>query len=270
MQDPNELIPHIIAFSNQKGGSGKTTSCISVAGCLAKNGYSVLVVDMDPQANATQSLGFNTDTLSYSLYDALLSGCNGYQGIDINDAIVKTTYDELYLVPSEQDLSVAEALLLYADDKARVLNNLLADLNRHFDYILIDLPPHFGMLLMNGLIVADEIVIPLEPSMYSLDALIKFKAYYHELEKEIDFTLTRMTVALIKYQKTSWLARKIGKVLACDDVVTALEQEVEQIFLIPESETVYFAQKAGMPLAYFRPEDKVSKAYQQLTKFLLN
>src|SRR6478735_1233096 len=114
-----------IAFANHKGGTGKTTSCLSIAGYLAKSGSKVLVVDFDPQANATSGLGIDKTSLRYSMYDAILNQCDGHEGVTIAHVIVETDIHNLHLAPSEFDLAVAECYMLNSRDRTNLLNHAL-------------------------------------------------------------------------------------------------------------------------------------------------
>ncbi|NET37279.1 MAG: AAA family ATPase [Cyanothece sp. SIO1E1] len=141
-----------IAFANLKGGTGKTTICINTAAHLAKiSSGRVLVVDFDPQANATSGLGIEGKTLKYSMYDAVLNQCEGYEGVPITQIILATDVENLHLAPSELDLGVAAMLLQPAQDRTNILNRILAPVKQFYDYILIDLPSDTGLFILNGL-----------------------------------------------------------------------------------------------------------------------
>ncbi len=120
-----EKAPECVVFTNHKRGIGKTTSCLSIASYLAKSGSKVLVVDFDPQANATSGLGIDTLTLKYSMYDAVLDQCDGYEGVPITQVIPETDVANLHVAPSELDLAVVEALTQHIRNRAGILNRVL-------------------------------------------------------------------------------------------------------------------------------------------------
>ncbi len=127
-----------IAFANHKGGTGKTTSCLSIAGYLAKSGSRVLVVDLDPQANATSGLGIDVMSLQHSTYDVVLHQCDGYRGMPITRVILETDVGNLYIAPSELDLAVAEILMQHTKDRTGILKRILEEVRPLYNYILVD------------------------------------------------------------------------------------------------------------------------------------
>ena len=171
-----------IVFANHKGGTGKTTSCLSIGGYLAKSVSKVLVVDFDPQANATSGLGIDTMTLKYSMYDAVLDQCDGYEGVPITEVILETDVENLHVAPSELDLAVAEVLVQDTRNRSGILHRVLEKVRPLYNYILIDLPPGSGLLTINGLCASDQVVVPVDPSIFSLEALDNLKASFRDIK----------------------------------------------------------------------------------------
>jgi chromosome partitioning protein len=159
--------PRIIALINQKGGVGKTTTTVNLAAALAAAGRSTLVVDLDPQAHATLSLGIDPAAASRSVYDLLLDWD------DDPAAALLAPRPNLSLIPSETDLAAAEAELTSAPDRHRRLARALAPLHRRFEFILIDCPPSLGMLTLNGLAAAREVLIPMQAHFLALQGVSK-------------------------------------------------------------------------------------------------
>jgi chromosome partitioning protein len=118
-------IAECIAFANYKGGTGKTTSCLSIAGFLAKSGSKVLLIDFDPQASATSAIGIDKLTVKHSIYDAILSLCDGYEGVPLRDILLETDVENLHLAPSEWDLSAAEVIMQTTRDRVTLLRTLI-------------------------------------------------------------------------------------------------------------------------------------------------
>ncbi len=154
---------HVIAVLNQKGGVGKTTTTINLSAAMAKMGKSVLIIDLDPQANATSGLGIDKSKIKSSVYDVLISGEAP------TDAIIETHLDSLFLLPATTSLAAAEQELVSVLSRESVLKHALGTLS--YDYILIDCPPSLGLLSINALVAADSVLIPVQTEFYALEGL---------------------------------------------------------------------------------------------------
>ena len=154
---------HIIALANQKGGVGKTTTAISLAAALAEHDQRVLLVDFDPQGGSAMGLGIEPGNLDLSVYNALLD-----RNCDVEEAILKTSFPGLELLPSNIDLAAAELMLVQEVAREQSLLRVLAPLRSQYDWILIDCPPSLGLLTINALTAADGVIIPLECEYYAL------------------------------------------------------------------------------------------------------
>jgi chromosome partitioning protein len=153
----------VIAVLNQKGGVGKTTTTINVAAALAKAGYSVLVIDLDPQANATSGLAIDKNSLNLSSYNVLVSG------VQITEASIPTHIHDLTIVPATTNLAAAEQELVSVLSRETVLKNALS--NQTYDYVFIDCPPSLGLLSINALVAANQVLIPVQTEFYALEGL---------------------------------------------------------------------------------------------------
>ena len=146
----------IVSFSNQKGGVGKTTTCVNMAAYIASTGKKVLLVDIDPQGNATTGLGFSKSTLKKSVYNVLIDDER------VSDNILQTELTGLDVLPSNIDLAGAEVELVYKRSREKVLKNALEEVRDNYDYIFIDCPPSLGLLTINALAASDSIIIPIQ------------------------------------------------------------------------------------------------------------
>lgn len=165
----------VISVVNQKGGTGKTTSVINISACLARKGYKTLILDMEPQANATLYLGINPLSLKVSMYDVLLK-----EAISLKEVVLSTNTKNLHLVPAQVSLAKTDINLADKANKQYRLKEKLSDIKSKYDYILIDCPPSLSLLPINALVASDEVLIPLQPKYLSLEGL-----------KQLEFSLNR-------------------------------------------------------------------------------
>ena len=261
-----EKAAECIVFANHKGGTGKTTSCLSIAGYLAKSGNKVLVVDFDPQANATSGLGIDTVTLKYSMYDAVLDQCDGYEGVPITQVILETDVGNLHVAPSELDLAVAEVLIQHARNRASILNRVLEKVRPLYDYILIDLLPGSGLLTINGLCAADQVVVPVDPGIFSLEALDNLKTSFRDIKRMAGHPINRITAVLIRYAKPDVFSRILRKRNPSQEVETRLREMFDTLFVVPDSIEIYETQRRGVPISHYAPGSRVGRAYAEITK----
>ena len=249
-----------------KGGTGKTTSCLSIAGYLAKSGHKVLVVDFDPQANATSGLGIDGMSLRASMYDAVLDQCDGCEGLPITQVILETNMENIHAAPSELDLAVAEALMQKSRKRSTILHRILEKIRPFYDYILIDLPPSSGLLTINGLCAADRMVVALDPSVFALEALENLKKSFHDVRRMARHSIHRITAVLVRYIKPDLASRMLGCRNASQEVEARLKEMFDTVFTVPESIEIYQAQKKGIPVSHMAPGSKVGKAYRKIAE----
>ena len=253
-----------VAFANHKGGTGKTTSCLSIAGYLVKGGNKVLVVDLDPQASATLGLGIDPMSIEYSVYDAMLGQCDGYEGVHIARVIQETKVKNLHCAPSKFEFAIAEALLLRNKRKTTVLARILEEVRPLYDYILIDLPPSSGLLTLNGLCASDQVVIPLEPSFYSVEALRNLKTSFCDIKQMTGHSIDRISCVLTRYVKPNLLSDMRGSHDASKEIESRVRDMFQEVFLVPESVRIYEAQRESLPISHYAPKSRVGKAYAEI------
>lgn len=258
-----------IAFANHKGGTGKTTSCINIAGYLAKSGHKVLVVDFDPQANATSGLGIDSHSLKYSIYDAVLNYCNGHEGVPINRVILATDIENLHIAPSEIDLSVVEVFMQNSVNRDNILSRILKGVKSVYDYILIDLPTSSGLLTINGLCALDHLIVPVDPSIFSIEALDNLKLSINDVKRLSGHSINKITAVLIRYIKPALLSRISGRLNPSQEVERRLKEMFHSVYVVPDSAEIYRSQKEGVPLSHFAPNSDAGKAYEKITNEII-
>ncbi len=247
----------VFALANQKGGVGKTTTAVNVGACLAQDGKRVLLVDADPQANATSSLGIDKHQVHRSIYDALINKT------PLDTITVLTTLLHLDLVPSSPALAGAEVELVALERREYLLHNALNTIRGRYDYILIDTPPSLGLLTLNALTAAHSgVIIPVQCEYLALEGLT-------ELMRTIELVQTRLNP----------MARIAGVVLTMFDARTNLAQQVVEevrrhfgslVFetVVPRSVRLSEAPSYGEPIVIYAPTSAGSLAYRALTEEL--
>ena len=267
IREIDKTMTKTIAFANLKGGTGKTTLCINIASYLAKsNEAKVLVVDFDPQGNATSGLGIDGNTLENSIYNAILDQCNGYVGVPITKIILQTEVENLHLAPSELNLAALSTILQKVPDRIGVLHRILKPIKKFYDYILIDAPSDSGLFILNSLRAADLVVVPLDPSIFALEALENLKKYFQDIEEMTDRTTSKFIIILNRYVKST--SKNSPKPSPSEDIENEIKEMSHTLFKVPDSLLVYKAQKAGLPISDYAPTSKLGKAYAEIANYL--
>jgi chromosome partitioning protein len=245
--------PRVYAFANQKGGVGKTTTAINLAACLAEAGERSLVVDLDPQANATSGLGMRANgTSSYDLLD----------GAPLEELVKPTAFDNLFLVPSKPELAGAAVVLSRHDDGDRYLAQALEHADG-FDFVLLDCPPSLGPLTVNALAAADRVIVPVQTEYYALEGLA-------QLVQSINLIKTRLNPRL----------EIAGVLLTMADGRTRLSADVEAevrrhfgelVFtaVVPRSVRVAEAPSHGLPVTHYDRRSRGAEAYWKVAMELV-
>ena len=228
----------------------------------------MLVVDFDPQANATSGLGIDGSSLEYSIYDAILDLCEGYSGVPITQIILKTDVENLHLVPSELHLGTLPMVMQQVNDRVSLLRRILEPVKMFYDYILIDAPSDAGLFMLNSLRAADRLVVPLDSSIFSLEALENLKIYCAELEEMTGHAIGQFTIVLNRYSRSKNTLSKSSKSSPSEEVAATLKQMHEHIFTIPESLLIYRSQQEGLPLSHLAPTSKIANDYRAIANHL--
>jgi chromosome partitioning protein len=246
--------PRIMAVANQKGGVGKTTTATNLGACLAELGHRTLLVDLDPQANATTGLGLDPRAIDVSMYDVLL------HDVPLEDCIEATAVKNLFVAPASLDLAGAEIELVPAFSRERRLANALAPLLEDFEYVLIDCPPSLGLLTVNGMAAASEVLVPIQCEYYALEGLGQLLRNVELVKKNLNPTLEVSTIVLVMYDARTKLAAQV-----VDEVRHHFGDRVcRQV--IPRSVRLSEAPSFGQPIITFDPASRGALAYRLLAK----
>jgi len=250
-------MPHTYALANQKGGVGKTTTAINLGAYLAEQGQRVLIVDVDPQANATSSLGLDKHALSASIYQALLDET------PLTRIILRNPRLKLDLVPSAPVLAGAEVELVNELGREHRLAQQLAPVVQRYDYILIDCPPSLGLLTVNALTAADGVIIPVQCEYLALEGLTQLQQTIELVRARLNPRLTIRGVLLTMYDGRTTLARQV--------VAEVRRYFGPRVFrtLIPRNVRLSEAPSHGEPISTYAPRSAGARAYAMLALELL-
>ncbi len=247
-------LPRRIAVANQKGGVGKTTTTVSVGASLAELGYRVLVVDLDPQGNATTGLGVNARSLESSIYDVLL------HDVPIDDVVEPTSMRNLFVVPATIDLAGAEIELVPVFSRELRLKRAIDSIATDFDFVLVDCPPSLGLLTVNAMAAAEEVLVPIQCEYYALEGLGQLLRNVNLVKANLNASLDVSVIVLTMYDARTRLAEQVAN-------------EVRDHFgarvcrsIIPRTVRLSEAPSFGRPITTFDPSSRGAIAYRELAK----
>lgn len=280
----------VIAFAHHKGGTGKTTSCLNIAGALNKKGKKVLVIDCDPQGNATAGLGLDTKNLKIGLDDVFLGATEEFDETSIA-SIIQRTRSGIYLAPSSLDLVGAEPFLYGIEERASVLKNAIEPVLSRYDFILIDTPPSMGQFVINGVVAADRVIVTLDPGDFALQGINTLNEIFSDVEKntgkkviadiailtritpkesdeedeEVSFFETLMNRLFGKTEKEPEINPEFERQ---EKIISEVKNRFDTVFEIPYSTEIFEAQKAGKPISHYNQECEAAKIYSEIADFL--
>ena len=246
----------IISFSNQKGGVGKTTSAVNTAASLGVLGYKVLLIDLDPQGNATSGVGISKKTLKHTVNDVLLGD------VAAADAVVKTQYNNLSILPAHISLASAEYNLYQEEGAECVMKNALAPIKDDYDYIIIDCPPSLSMLTVNAMVASDGVVIPMQCEFYALEGLAQLTVTINRIKANYNNKLNITGILITMYN---------SRLLLSLQVINELNKHYsDKLFSTHVSRGVKVSEAPGfgMPVYYHDKRAKGTQEYLSIAKEL--
>jgi chromosome partitioning protein len=247
----------IVAIANQKGGVGKTTTAVNLAACLADEGCEVLLIDLDPQGNATSGVGVDRDECEQSIYDALVGG------VKVDDLILETSTKGLSLIASTTDLAGAEIELVSDSYREYRLRGCLAGLERQFDYVILDCPPSLGLLTVNALVASSTVLVPIQTEYYALEGLGHLLQTIGLIHEHLNPALTLEGILLTMVDSRTNLSEQVAT-----EVTSHFGELVFQT-TIPRNVRLGEAPSHGLPICAYDAHCRGAVSYREFAREFL-
>ena len=248
----------IISVANQKGGVGKTTTVVNLATAMAACNRSVLIIDSDPQGNASTGLGFDKKTLNSTFYEVITYKCK------IDNAINKTQIPNLFIIPTSTDLAAVEQEFVNIKNRETKFKQALENLKKKFDYILIDCPPSLGLLTINALVASNNLLVPLQVEFYALEGLSQLMNTVKQVKNNFNEDIRLQGIVLTMYDKRNKISEMVAK-----DVRNFFENKVYKT-VIPRNVKISEAPSHGLPILMYDISCSGSQAYASLAAEIIN
>lgn len=248
----------IIAITNQKGGVGKTTTSINLSASLAEQGKKILLIDSDPQGNATSGYGIDKNDLDNTIYELILGECS------VHECILKNVIENVSIIPSNINLSAIEVELIGVDRKEFILKKEIEYVADEFDYIIIDCPPSLSLLTINAMTTANSVIVPIQCEYYALEGLSQLIYTVNLVKERLNPELDLEGVLFTMYDSRTNLSNQV-----VDNVKEHLEQKVYNT-IIPRNIRLAEAPSYGMPICKYDPKSAGAEMYNKLALEIIN
>ena len=248
----------VIAVANQKGGVGKTTTAVNLAACLAKEGRKVLLIDSDPQGNATSGLGFDKRDVKKCIYDALINE------VPMADTLKHTAYENLDVIPATIQLAGAEIELVSLMNREGRLKNALERIKHDYDYVIIDCPPSLGLLTINALTAASSVMIPVQCEFYALEGITMLMNTIQLVQRNLNPALKLEGVVMTMFDSRTNLAQDV-----VDEVKKYFKTKMYKT-IVPRNVRLSEAPSHGMPVIDYDSKSKGAQVYMELAQEVID
>lgn len=243
-----------IAIANQKGGVAKTTTAVNLSAWLSLMGKKVLLVDIDPQGNASTGVGLDKQEIELCIYDVLIND------VPVREVIVPCAVEKLYLIPATIELAGAEVELVGVADREKILKKALKEIKKEYDYIFIDCPPSLGMLTLNALTAADSVLIPIQCEFYALEGLGQLMNTIQMVQQQLNSSLYLEGVLLTMFDGRTNLSIQV-----VDEIKKHFREKVYRS-IVPRNVRLSEAPSHGKPVMVYDRRSRGAEAYQELAK----
>ncbi len=261
-----EKAPYVISFANQKGGVGKTTSCVNIAASIGAKGYKVLLIDCDPQGNSTTGVGISKKAIQHSVYDALIGT------VSPKECVIKTKFENLSVVPATINLAGAEFELFDIEEREKCLSKFIAGLapsddndeeGYRFDFVMIDCPPSLSMLTINALTASNGIIIPMQSEYYALEGLTQLMLTIKKVKQHYNPRLNILGILITMHNARLNLSMQVLDELK--------KYYADKLFktMIPRAVKLSEAPGFGTPAMYHDKYSKGTKSYEEVSEEIL-
>ena len=244
----------VIAVINQKGGVGKSTTVVNLAACLGEGKKKVLVIDFDPQGNATRGYGVEKEELDHDIYDVIL------HDVPIEDVIRETCAHNVYIAPATIQLATAEIELVAEMSRESILKETIEQVKDEFDYVFIDCPPSLGLLTINALVAADSLIIPIQCEYYALEGVAKLLESMQMVKRRMNRDLEIFGIVMTMYDSRTTLSKQV-----VDEVQEYFGKKMFKT-IIPRNVKLSEAPSHGLPISQYARMSKGALAYQKLAR----